>query len=263
VTIRPTLCVVPAQLRDATDLDALLRCVVSLQATAPEAAILVVDDASPEPELAAALDIACEELGAGFVASDEPSGLAATLNAGLGAAHAMEHDAVVLSPQLEFAAPGWLERMRERTDTDGRPAAVVGARLVRPNGLLRHAGMFLSLLTRDWVDRYQHGPHNLPEALTATRCPVSWALQFVRWETLDQVGFYEDAYSERLGDVDYCLRVFNAGLECIYEPSVVAIDHTPLTKPTPDVAQRLSACKNLMWARWANDDLSRWVPEVL
>ena len=263
MTIRPTLCVVPALLREATDVDALLRCLVSLQATAPDAAILVVDDASPEPELVAALEVACEELGVGLVANDEPSGLATTLNAGLGAAHAMEHDAVLVSPQLEFAAAGWLDRMRERTDTDGRPAAVVGARLVKPNGLLRHAGMFLSLLTRDWVDRFQHGPHNLPEALTATRCPVTSSLQFVRWETLEQVGIYDDGYSERLGDVDYCLRVFGAGLECIYEPSVVAIDHTPLVKPAPDVSLRLSACKNLMWARWANADLSRWVPEVL
>ena len=265
MTIRPTLCVVPAHLRGAADLDSLLRCLVSLQATAPDAAVLVVDDASPARELAAALEVACEELGVGLVANDEASGLAATLNAGLGAAYAMEHDAVLVSPQLEFAAPGWLDLMRERTDTEGRPAAVVGARLVKPNGLLRHAGIFLSVLTRDWVHRYLHGPHNLPEALTATRCPVTSSLQLIRWETLDQVGFYDDGYTERLGDVDYCLRVFRAGSECIYEPSVVAFDHTPdvLEKPSAEQERRLALNKNRMWHLWESEDLSRWVPEVL
>lgn len=265
MTIRPTLCVVPVLLRGTDDLDALLRCLVSLQATAPDAAVLVVDDASPERELVAALEVACEELGAGFVSNDDSSGLAATLNAGLGAAHAMEHDAVVVSPLVEFAAAGWLDRMRERTDTEGRPAAVVGARLVKPNGLLRHAGIFLSVLTRDWVHRFQHGPHNLPEALTACRCPVTSSLQLIRWETLDQVGFYDEGYTERLGDVDYCLRVFRAGLECIYEPSVVAIDHTPdvREKPSAELERQLAQNKNRMWRLWESEDLSRWVPEVL
>ena len=265
MTIRPTLCFVPALLRSADDLDALLRCLVSLQATAPGAAILVVDDASPQPELVSALEVACEELGVGLVSNDETSGLAVTVNAGLGAAHAMEHDAVLVSPQIEFAVPGWLDLMRARTDTHGRPAAVVGARLVKPNGLLRHAGIFLSVLTRDWVHRFQHGPHNLPEALTACRCPVTSLLQLIRWETLDQVGFYDEGYTERLGDVDYCLRVFRADHECIYEPSVVAIDHSPdvREKPSAELQRRLAENKNRMWRLWESEDLSRWVPEVL
>jgi GT2 family glycosyltransferase len=266
VTIRPTLCVVPALLSSAADVDALLRCLVSLQATAPDAAILVVDDASPEPELVAGLELACEQLGVGFVANDETSGLAATINAGLGAAHAMEHDAVLVSPYVEFPAAGWLERMRERTDTEDRPAAVVGARLVKPNGLLRHAGIFLSLLTRDWVNRFQHGPHNLPEALTACRCPVTSALQLIRWETLDQIGFYDEGYIESLGDVDYCLRVFRAGSEVIYEPSAVAFDHKvdiPPAMRSAELKQRLAVCKSRMWRLWASEDLARWVPEVL
>jgi GT2 family glycosyltransferase len=265
VTIRPTLCVVPAYLRGEDDVDALLRCLISLQATAPDAAILVVDDASPERALVAALEVVSEELGVGLVSNDTTSGLAATINVGLEAAHAMEHDAVLVGPRMEFTVPGWLDRMRERTDTEDRPAAVVGARTVKPTGILRHAGIFLSLLTRDWVERFQNGPHNLPEALSACRCPVSSALQFIRWETLDEVGFYDDAYTERLGDVDYCLRVFREGAECIYEPSVVAIDHTSdlRVKPPADVERRLTLCTNHMWRTWADEDLSRWVPEVL
>ena len=38
------------------------------------------------------------------------------------------------------------------------------------------------------------------------------ALQLIRWETLDQVGLYDEGYRLCFEDVDYCLRVFEAGL---------------------------------------------------
>jgi GT2 family glycosyltransferase len=95
---------------------------------------------------------------------------------------------------------------------------------------------------------------------------VTSALQFIRWETLDQVGFYDDGYVESLGDVDYCLRVFRADQEVIYEPSIVAIDHkidiAPAMRPD-DLKRRLAVCKERMWRLWSSEDLARWVPEVL
>ena len=54
--------------------------------------------------------------------------------------------------------------MRARTDTQGRPAAVVGARLLYPNGLLQHAGVYFSRLNRGFAHRFNHGPGDLPEA---------------------------------------------------------------------------------------------------
>ena len=164
----------------------------------------------------------CDELGIALVSNDENSGFSATVNAGLEFALATERDAVLVNADIEFLEPGWLERMRARTDTQGRPAAVVGARLLYPNGLIQHAGIFLSPLHRDWLHRFQYGPADLPEALTPTRCPVTAALQLIRYETLEQIGLYDETYKMCFEDLDYCLRVFEAGLECIYEPTVVA-----------------------------------------
>src|SRR6185312_5141380 len=153
VTIRPTLCIIPAFVRTEQELDVLLRCLVSLRATAPDAAVLVVDDCSPAQELVAGLRIACDELGIAFAENDANVGFSATVNAGLQLALAMEHDAVLVNADIEFIEAGWLERMRARTDSLGRPAAVVGARLLYPNGLIQHAGIFLSPLHRDWLHR--------------------------------------------------------------------------------------------------------------
>jgi GT2 family glycosyltransferase len=264
-TIRPTLCIVPAYLNTADGLDVLLKCLVSLQATAPDASVLVVDDASPAPELVASLELACEELGIAYVANDENSGFSKTVNVGLELARAMEHDALLVNADIEFPEAGWLDRMRARTDTEGRPAAVVGARLLYPTGLIQHGGIFFSLLNRDWLHRFRFGPANLPEALVPCRCLVTAALQFIRWETLEQIGLYDEGYRLCFEDVDYCLRVFAAGLECIYEPSVMATHHESYFRKsqTPTHERWTKESTARMLQQWGATDLSRWVPETL
>ncbi len=264
-TIRPTLCIVPAYLRTADELDVLRKCLISLQATAPDASVLVVDDASPSTELVAGLELACEELGIAYVANDENSGFSKTVNVGLELAHAMEHDAVLVNADIEFPEAGWLDRMRARTDTEGRPAAVVGARLLYPTGLIQHGGIFFSLLNRDWLHRFRFGPANLPEALVPCRCLVTAALQFIRWETLEQIGLYDEGYRLCFEDVDYCLRAFAAGLACIYEPSVMATHHESYfrTSQTPTHERWTKESTARMLRQWGATDLSRWVPETL
>jgi GT2 family glycosyltransferase len=265
VTIRPTLCIVPAFVRDEEELDVLLRCLVSLRSTAPDADVLVVDDASPAQQLIAGLEAVCDELGIALVSNDENSGFSATVNAGLEFALATERDAVLVNADIEFLEPGWLERMRARTDTQGRPAAVVGARLLYPNGLIQHAGIFLSPLHRDWLHRYQYGPADLPEAMTPTRCPVTAALQLIRYETLEQIGLYDETYKMCFEDLDYCLRVFEAGLECIYEPTVVATHREKFFRGKADakIVEWTRQSTARMLTRWGQADLSQWVPEVL
>jgi GT2 family glycosyltransferase len=265
-TVRPALSIIPAFVRTEEELDVLLRCLVSLRTTAPDAEVLLVDDASPARELVAALEIACDELGVAFAENDENSGFSRTVNAGLEVARATGRDAVLVNADVEFLHAGWLDRMRARTDTLGRPAAVVGARLLYPNGLIQHAGIFLSLLKRDWLHRFQFGPADLPEALTPTRCPVTAALQFIRHETLEQIGLYDERYRMCYEDLDYCLRVFEAGLECIYEPTVVATHREKFfrgNKPDPKLQRWMKESTAQMLLRWGDKDQSRWIPEVL
>ena len=263
--IRPTLCVIPAFVRSEEELDVLLRCLVSLRATAPEADVLVVDDASPATELVAGLEVACGELGVAIVSNDENSGFSATVNAGLELALHTGRDAVLVNADIEFLEPGWLDRMTARTDSEGRPAAVVGARLLYPNGLIQHAGIFMSPVHRDWLHRFQYGPGDLPEALVPTRCPVTAALQLIRFETLEHVGLYDEGYKMCFEDLDYCLRVFDAGLECIYEPTVVASHREKFFrgKADPKILKWTRESTARMLARWGTTDLSQWVPEVL
>jgi GT2 family glycosyltransferase len=263
--IRPALAIVPVYLRSEPELDVLLKCLVSLQASAPDAQVLVVDDHSPAPRLAEMAEAAAGELGQAFVRKDSNSGFAATVNVGLEVALASGLDAVLVNADMEFVQAGWLDVMRARTDSLGRPAAVVGARLLYPNGLLQHAGVYFSRLNRGFAHRFNHGPGDLPEALLPCRCPVTAALQLIRLETLAAVGLYDESFGLAHEDMDYCLRVFGAGLECIYEPAAVALHHESLFR-----ARRSAKIEDMhkrsiarLLEKHGATDMSPWTPEIL
>jgi GT2 family glycosyltransferase len=217
------LAVVPTYLRTDEDLDILLRCLVSLRQTAPQADVLVVDDCSPNTKLVDMLDLAAGELEIVLYRRPENGGFSRAVNDGLRWALKEGRDAVLVNADIEFTRPHWLEAMLARRDTTGAPAAVVGARLLYPNGLIQHGGVYYSTLHRFWAHRFNYGPADLPEALVPCRCPVTGALQLIRHECLYAVGVYDESFRMGHEDVDYCLRVFASGRECIYEPAACAV----------------------------------------
>jgi GT2 family glycosyltransferase len=259
--VAPALVVIPAALRTHEALDLALRCLVSVRATAPHVQALVVDDGAPERALARLLEAAAAELGIAHVAREAEGGRAAAVNVGLEVARAYGMDAVLLDPMVELVEPGWLERLRSRTDTAGRPAAVVGGRLVDGQGLLAHAGFGFSLFSRSWYGRYQHGPGELPAALAPAACPVGARLQFIRHECLHVVRGYDEELGDHLADVEYCLRVFAAGLECVYEPGARARWNGPAETGRPDRARVLAEAR--LRSEHAAVDFSPWVAPIL
>ena len=258
------LCVIPSYLRTPGDLDLLVKCLVSLWVTAPEASVLVVDDGSPNRELLQPLAAAVDELGYELLAKAENEGFSRTVNVGLRRALELGRDAVLVNADIEFHEPGWLDRMVARTDTQGRPAAVVGARLLYPNGCIQHAGVFFSFRARSFWHRCQYGPADLPEALEPARCPVTAALQLIRHGTLEQIGIYDEQFRMAYEDVDYCLRVFEAGLECIYEPSVCAIHHESVIRgrTTPKLERWTKESSQRLFTKWQTADMSQFTPAL-
>jgi O-antigen biosynthesis protein len=259
---RATLAIVPVMLRTAAQLELLVDCLMSLWATAPGIELLCIDDGSPEQGLVDQLEAVTGELGWMLERRQTAGGTAAAANVGLRLALAAGRDALVIAPEVGFVEAGWLERMRARTDTQGRPAAVVGARLLYPNGLLHHAGMFFSLLGREFRYRHRMGPGDLPEALVPCRCPVSGALQLIRLETLDAVGVYDEGFARGWEDVDYCVRTFAAGLECIYEPGARAVHHGVVATDDPAVKRTQEESTLHLLTKYLQDDFSAFVPDL-
>ena len=265
---RPTLAIIPVYLREQAELDVVVRCLVSLWTTtdASDTIAMVVDDGSPDRALVDQLEVAVDELGYMLHRQEENGGFSRAVNVGLARALEAEADAVLINADIEFFQHGWLGHMRDRVDTHDRPAAVVGGRLLYPSGLIQHGGIYFSLLKREWFHRFHFGPGDLPEAQQPFRCPVTAALQFIRWETLDAIGLYDERYRLCYEDVDYCLRVFDAGLECIYEPVVVAYhleSYFRKKNPSPRMVEWTEESTLRFRKRWANADMRMFIPEAL
>jgi GT2 family glycosyltransferase len=219
------LAIVPVYLRDHLDAELLARCLVSLYSTAPEAEVLVVDDGSPAEHLVDQLAPVADELGQRLHLKEDNSGFSKTVNVGLRTALEEGHDALLVNQDIQFVEPGWLESMLACRDDAGRPAAVVGGRLLYPTGLIQHAGIYYSRFY-GWFDhRFRYGPADLAEANVRFACPVTGALQLIRHDVLEQVGIYDETFLMGYEDVDYCLRTFDSGLSCVYEPAAWAYHH--------------------------------------
>lgn len=209
------LAVIPTYLRTPGDLELAATAVRTCCETA-DCEVLVVDDASPAGFLVDELEAGKSRFEFSVKRMPENAGFARTVNYGLKRAHAAKQDAVLVNSDIEFFEEGWLARLA------AQDAAVVGALLLYPTGLIQHGGVFFSRLHRAFSHRFQFGPGDLPEAQQRHVCPVTAALHLIRWETLDKVGLYDETFRMGFEDVDYCLRVFSAGMECLYEPSARA-----------------------------------------
>lgn len=196
MTNRRPLGIIPTYVRTVADCEMLSKTLTTIRDTVGNTIdILVVDDGSPERDLVTYCEGLAGAVSASFVAKPENTGFASTVNVGLRRALVEGRDAVLINSDVEFFTSNWLSLMlRQRTSDDKGLASVVGALLTYPNGLIQHAGVLFSLLTRDFSHIYNYGPENLPEAQHARVCPVTGALQFIRHECLENVGLYDEAF---------------------------------------------------------------------
>jgi hypothetical protein len=91
---------------------------------------------------------------------------------------------------------------------------------------------------------------------------VSLRLALVRHETLESVGILDPAFAPAYAELDLCLRVFAAGLECVAEPAVVG--RCPRTPPASRVESPLEQVHRLrLEATHAAVDRRRFIPDLV
>lgn len=242
------LVVIPSYMTEPQDLGTTVAAIESVRKTQGDGVdIQVVDDCSPSPGLVDGLEAESKDLRFDLHRKEENTGFSKTVNIGLRRALQEGRDAVLMNADVEITTPGWLDRFRATTDPKYRKAAVVGALLLYPNGLIQHGGIYFSLVTRTFDHIYKYGPGNLPEALEKQVCPVTGALQFIRHSTLEKVGLYDEKFSMGWEDVDYCIRVFLVGECCIYNPNVRAFHHEMMFRGRPSEKVRDWQAKSFIY----------------
>ncbi|HET6810721.1 MAG TPA: glycosyltransferase [Acidimicrobiales bacterium] len=145
--------------------------------------------------------------------------------------------------------PGWLQPLVEVLD--GEPdVGVVGSKLLFPNGLVQHAGVWM---VGDGSRKYLHGYHRLYLAVpddpaVEERCDlqvVTGAALAIRSDLFRQLGGFDEGYWNGNEDVDLCLKVREAGYRVVYEPRSCLTHHESVSGPerfsrTSDNVVRLS-----------------------
>ncbi|MGI8440587.1 MAG: glycosyltransferase family 2 protein [Thermoleophilaceae bacterium] len=258
------LATVPVFVEDAEAARVVLRCLESIRATEGDGLeVELVDDGSPDHAAVGLIEREATRLGCTLRRKAENTGFAATVNVGLRRCLEQARDAIIINADVEFEEPGWVARLvaQPALHRDGL-ASVVGALLLYPNGSIQHAGICRSRGGHSFRHIYKEAPADLPEAQLERSCPVTAALQFIRHECLEDVGIYDERFLLGFEDVDYCLRVFASGRECVYQPAVRAVHLERRFKggPSPKRAEWRSRSWQSFEEKYAGHDLSRHVP---
>ena len=222
------LIIIPNYSTDSKDVAMLTDAVVSAKATAgTDVKVLVVDDGSPEQDLLTQIEALSCDLGFELHRKKQNTGFSRTVNVGLKRALAEGRDAVLMNADIEMDTPNWVKEAQETMDNFGNPASVIGALLTYPQtGLIQHAGIYFSMLTRRFGEMYKFGPMNLPAALSQRAAPVTGAFQYITHDCLAAVGLYDEGFKLGYEDIDYCIRVFlTKERQCMYNPRIRAWHH--------------------------------------
>src|SRR6185437_537995 len=240
----PVSVVIPSY-RDAERVATL---VASIQRTVPRgmAHIYVADDASGPEHVARLRAIEGIEV----VEGERNEGFAANVNRGLRAAD-QTRDVVVLNSDMEARA-GWLACLQYAASQED-DVAIVGGRLLYPDGRIQFAGTARNLGAPEWFDhRYRFKPGDWgPAALPGPVLAVTGACMYVRRAAIERIGLLDERYPMAYEDVDWCLRAWEAGMRVVYFPGASLFHHESVTRGT-DMGERERISQRVFWERWGS-----------
>lgn len=239
--------------RDRVEL--LRMCVESILArtTYPDFELVVVDNQSTDPDALAYLAELQRRDRVRVLRFDAPFNYSAINNWAV----AQCDGAVIglVNNDIEVITPDWLEEMVSHAL---RPeVGAVGAMLYYPNDTIQHAGVMLGLhgvaghiyagLPRGYPGH--GGRARVAQSMSA----VTGACLLVRREVFEQVGGLEEGLQVAFNDVDFCLRVREAGYRNIWTPFAELYHHESASRGSEDTdekKQRFASEVAYMHQRW-------------
>ncbi|MGZ8410091.1 MAG: glycosyltransferase family 2 protein [Hyphomicrobium sp.] len=213
------------------------QCVASIleKTTYPNYELLIIDNGSDDPVTLRYLEeIACDAR-VRVVRDGRPFNFSALNNA---AVRQVEGAVVgLINDDIEVIAPDWLGEM---VSLALQPAiGAVGARLLYPNGALQHGGVVLGLgglaaHAHRNAPRYDHG-YCGRASLVQSFSAVTAACLVIRKAIYEQVGgLNETDLPVAYNDVDFCLRVREAGYRNVWTPYAELYHHESATRGNED-----------------------------
>lgn len=240
----------------------LCRCIDSIRvrSTYPDVEIVLVDDGGFRPPMRQFL----RDRGQGLTVIEHHEDASDSAMRNVGAASATGDILVFVHDDVEVLSDSWLEEMVGTLQYPG--VGAVGAKLFYSDLTIQHAGVVFGIggtvgyPHRLYFDRLAPGYFG---RLMLHQCPsaVSWACMGVRRDAFEAVrGFSEDHFTGMFGDVDFCLRLGQAGWRTGWTPHAELL-HFELPEDTRGTdgenAVRFAREIRLLrasWGRWLDDD---------
>lgn len=181
--------------------------------------IVIVDDGRIPAALAAALERAgclrVNEARAGF-------NLSASLNRG--AARATGEMLLFLHDDVAAPGPAWLARLLEPFEKPH--VGVAGARLLRPDGTLQHAGLVHAggrpVPVRQGFPGDEAG-YRFSTCAPRNFAAVSGACLMTTRRLFEEAGGFDERYAAHFADADFCQKARERGRSVVYAPGAVLV----------------------------------------
>ena len=226
--------------RDRIEL--LRTCIDSLfgRSTYPHMEVIVIDNGSVEPESLQYFE-QLKTQGIRVIRDDGPFNYSALNNRA--AALATGSFVCLMNNDIEITTPNWLEEMLSFAALPG--VGAVGTRLWYPNDQgLQHGGVVIGI---GGVAGHAHprapkgdagyfGRVSLHHRLLA----VTAACLLIRKSHFDKVNGLDEKLAVAFNDVDFCLRLHQAGLACIYTPHAEMVHHESASRGDDLTGERLA-----------------------
>ncbi|WP_043159040.1 glycosyltransferase family 2 protein [Bradyrhizobium sp. Ai1a-2] len=215
--------------------------------------ILVVDNDSADPET---IDYFADLRGRGFrtLRIEGPFNFARLNNQ---AAAMLDSDVLcLLNNDIEAGSDDWLEEMLTRLAEPD--VGAVGALLTWPGGVVQHGGVVLGMnfaATHAYTDRFSDDPGFVDQLLVAHECSALTAACLVtrRSDYLAVGGMDEARFAVAFNDVDYCLRLRQAGKRIVFTPHAKLVHAESASRGKDDRADRRDRFErelSLLRTRW-------------
>lgn len=192
--------------------------------------IVLVDNDSSDPETLALIDMLVRRPNVRCVRRPGPFNWSVINNA---AAATCSSDVLLfLNDDIEAGGGGWMAAMLEHAQ---RPeVGAVGARLLFPDGSVQHAGVVIGLGALAG-----HLFHDMPAgevgymawaSLTREWSAVTGACMMCRTAVFREMGGFDESYAVGFNDVDFCLRLREAGYRVLYTPNAELVHFESKTR---------------------------------
>jgi O-antigen biosynthesis protein len=165
---------------------------------------------------------------------------------------------LLLNNDVEVIEPHWLATMLAQAQ---RPSVgCVGARLLYPDGSVQHAGVVVGHgQVAVHVFRHAHrdarGYVNRLQSVS-NYSAVTGACLLVRRSVFEEVDRFDEGFAVDFNDIDFCLRVREAGYHNVVVPQATLWHHELLSRGNPlatkESSRRHAAERARFEARWAS-----------